>query len=99
MELLVVITIIAILAAILMPAINLVRETSKRSVCASNQRQLGMALIVYVDEYERMVPLLYHETNKQSNYYIYYPGTSNLLLGGLGMLYESGALDTERVWL
>ncbi len=97
-ELLVVISIIAILSALLLPAISLVRDAARRTVCASNQRQLGLAMMTYADDFDTRLPLTYHVNNKQSNYYIYYPGTSQLLPGGLGMLWESGALDSERVW-
>ncbi len=49
-ELLVVIAIIAILMAILMPALNRVKEQGKRAVCLNNLRQLTLAWIVYADE-------------------------------------------------
>ena len=49
-ELLVVIAIIAILMAILMPALNRVREQGKRAVCLSNVKQLALAWIMYADE-------------------------------------------------
>jgi prepilin-type N-terminal cleavage/methylation domain-containing protein/prepilin-type processing-associated H-X9-DG protein len=49
-ELLVVIAIIAILLAILMPALHRVREQGKRAWCLNNLRQLGLAWIMYADE-------------------------------------------------
>ena len=49
-ELLVVIAIIAVLMAILMPALNRVKEQGKRAVCLSNLRQLTMAWIMYADD-------------------------------------------------
>ncbi|MBN2137321.1 MAG: type II secretion system protein [Sedimentisphaerales bacterium] len=49
-ELLVVIAIIALLMAILMPALNRAREQGKRAVCLSNLRQLTTAWILYADE-------------------------------------------------
>jgi len=49
-ELLVVIAIIAILMAILMPALNRVREQGKRVVCLNNLKQLALSWIMYADE-------------------------------------------------
>lgn len=49
-ELLVVVAIIAILMAILMPALNRAREQGKRAACLSNLKQLALAWIMYADE-------------------------------------------------
>jgi len=48
-ELLVVIAIIALLMAILMPALNRARELGRRSVCMGNLKQLALAWIMYTD--------------------------------------------------
>ena len=56
MELLVVISIIAILAAMLLPAINLVRESSKGARCLSNQRQLALAYAAYAADHDGWIP-------------------------------------------
>jgi prepilin-type N-terminal cleavage/methylation domain-containing protein/prepilin-type processing-associated H-X9-DG protein len=50
-ELLVVIAIIAILMAILMPSLQRAREQGKRAACLNNLKQLGLAWIVYADEF------------------------------------------------
>ncbi|MBN8524964.1 MAG: type II secretion system protein [Planctomycetes bacterium] len=55
-ELLVVISIIAILAAMLLPAISLVRRAAQASSCASNQRQITLAVLAYADEQTGMLP-------------------------------------------
>jgi prepilin-type N-terminal cleavage/methylation domain-containing protein len=55
-ELLVVIAIIAILAAILFPVFAQAREKARSTTCASNLRQLGMAIAMYRDDTEYFVP-------------------------------------------
>ena len=49
-ELLVVIAIIALLMAVLMPALSRAREQGKRAVCLNNVKQLTFAWIMYADE-------------------------------------------------
>jgi prepilin-type N-terminal cleavage/methylation domain-containing protein/prepilin-type processing-associated H-X9-DG protein len=49
-ELLVVISIIAMLLAILMPSLQKARESAKTVVCRSNLKQMGMASILYSNE-------------------------------------------------
>jgi len=51
-ELLVVIAIIAILAAILFPVFAKVREKARQISCASNEKQLGLAFLQYVQDYD-----------------------------------------------
>lgn len=51
-ELLVVIAIIAILAAILFPVFAQVREKARQTSCASNMKQLGLAVVQYVQDYD-----------------------------------------------
>ena len=51
-ELLVVIAIIAMLLAILMPALNKVKKIAQRVVCGTNLKGLGTAQVVYGNDYE-----------------------------------------------
>ena len=51
-ELLVVIAVIALLLALLIPALRSAREQGQRAVCLSNLRQLTLAWTVYADEHD-----------------------------------------------
>jgi len=55
-ELLVVIAIIAILAAILFPVFAQARERARMTACVSNAKQLGMAVMMYVNDYDENLP-------------------------------------------
>ncbi len=55
-ELLVVISIIALLVAILLPTLQGAREAARTSVCASNTRQMGLAVQVYTADFNGFLP-------------------------------------------
>ncbi len=55
-ELLVVIAIIAILAAILFPVFAQAREKARQTACLSNQKQIGTAMMMYVQDYDETFP-------------------------------------------
>lgn len=56
-ELLVVISIIALLLAILLPSLNKTRELARFTVCKSNMKQVGLSLLLYSSDNEgRIVP-------------------------------------------
>jgi prepilin-type N-terminal cleavage/methylation domain-containing protein/prepilin-type processing-associated H-X9-DG protein len=55
-ELLVVIAIIAILAAILFPVFAQAREKARAISCASNEKQVGLAILQYVQDYDEAFP-------------------------------------------
>ena len=55
-ELLVVVAIIAILAAMLLPALSAAREKARRSACMSNLKQLALAFEGYRGDYSGYYP-------------------------------------------
>jgi len=55
-ELLIVIAIIAVLAAILFPVFSVARAKARRARCESNLRQVGAALMLYADDYSGYLP-------------------------------------------
>jgi prepilin-type N-terminal cleavage/methylation domain-containing protein/prepilin-type processing-associated H-X9-DG protein len=56
-ELLVVIAIIAILAAILFPVFASAREKARQTTCASNERQMGLGILQYVEDFDETYPM------------------------------------------
>ena len=55
-ELLVVIAIIAILAAILFPVFAQARAKGRQAACLSNEKQIGNAIMMYVQDYDEKMP-------------------------------------------
>jgi prepilin-type N-terminal cleavage/methylation domain-containing protein/prepilin-type processing-associated H-X9-DG protein len=55
-ELLVVISIIALLIAVLLPALAAARESAQSMACLSNEKQIGISVVVYQDDYKTFYP-------------------------------------------
>ena len=67
------ISIIAILAAMLLPALNKAREKAKQSSCVGNLRQLALAINAYAQDYKEYIPTHYRIQNisgtEKTNYW------------------------------
>ncbi|HEX4123682.1 MAG TPA: type II secretion system protein [Tepidisphaeraceae bacterium] len=71
-ELLVVIGIIAVLIALLMPALSEARQNANRTVCLSNLRQLAIAFIMYANDNRGYFPNSSPSDNESPSDWIYY---------------------------
>ena len=59
-ELLVVIAIIALLASILFPVFARARENARRASCQSNEKQIGLGLLQYAQDFDEYLPASYN---------------------------------------
>jgi prepilin-type N-terminal cleavage/methylation domain-containing protein len=67
-ELLVVIAVIAILAAILFPVFAHVRGKARQATCLSNEKQIAMGWLMYIQDYDETLPfVLNHGANDRNN--------------------------------
>ncbi len=62
-ELLVVISIMALLIGLILPALGLARGSARRAVCLSNQRQISLAISVYANQHHDRYPSAYYYLN------------------------------------
>lgn len=89
-ELLLVIAIIAILAAMLLPALTIARERARRGVCLSNLKQLGLILHIYAQDYNQWFPYRRHSTYDETHESYLPNPTTNISLALL-----TGQIDTS----
>jgi prepilin-type processing-associated H-X9-DG protein len=91
-ELLVVITIVALLVALLLPAVKRARQTARIAICSSNLRQIGLAVYTYAADNRSLMPMGLEQQNP-----------SGLLTNGdlltIGLIAREGYLPPgESVW-
>ncbi len=75
-ELLVVIAVIAILAAILFPVFAKAREKARQTSCASNIRQIGLAFMMYAQDWDENLPVQSIDIPGFSSTIVYWGGTN-----------------------
>lgn len=67
-ELLIVVAIIAILAGLLLPALNLAKEKARAIKCVNNLKQCNLAIISYGHDYKEISPLTYKLGTADNNW-------------------------------
>ena len=98
-ELLVVIGIIALLIAILLPALQKAKEQANRVVCMSNMRQLGLAWKLYSNEYNDSAGAcnwLSIDALTTTANWLYTPGMAGSNVGGTPPLHTTLNTDAQK---
>src|SRR5687767_2998372 len=89
-ELLVAIGIIAILTALLLPALSRVKEKGRRIKCLNNQREWYLGFMMYVEDHDNMIPWEGAEP---------FGAVAQNTWGQVsGTILPNGERDTARVW-
>jgi len=91
-ELLVILTIVAVLFALLLPALQKARAIAQIQACASNMRQMGVGLVAYTNDW-RVLPLFDNQGNKSSNMLI----NSSRQFTAMGRLMGGGYVGGPKV--
>lgn len=85
-ELLVVIAIIAILAAILFPVFAQARAKARQTSCLSNNKQIGLAVLMYAQDYDESFPLGAYNTDPNAPVAMWYDFVEPYIKTGAGGL-------------
>lgn len=82
-ELLVVIAILALLMSLLLPSLRKAILMTRHTACATNQRNLAVALSLYATEFDEQIPLGHIHWQLQWNYVLYSKYEGIVMLGAL----------------
>ncbi len=96
-ELLVVIAIIAILAAILFPVFAQAREKARQITCVSNEKQIGLGVMMYVQDYDETFPML-HYNDGSGNEVRWYDMVGPYIKNGDKYAYDNKYSGKGGIW-
>ena len=100
-ELLVVVAIIALLFAILLPSLQRAKEATRRAVCSSQLKQVGVAMMAYAADWENLLP---YYGDEMHTYAVYRSEPEWLNAEGkpiatkVACLYETGHIAEPKVF-
>ena len=113
-ELLVVIAIIALLLSIVIPAVSKAKDYAKRTICANNARQAGLAVNMYAQNNDQKISPNYQISTAAiadppsfiplpyNSYMCYHPSQAKSSGGykpfHLAVFYDQGYIDTPKVF-
>ncbi len=83
-DVLVSLAIISVLIGLMLPALSSIRETSRKVVCSSNIRQLGLSMAMYADDYKGRLPYSAYYSKSLSTSSEQFEGPEKLMLARIG---------------
>jgi len=101
-DVLVSITVIAVLIGLLLPSLSSVNETARRVVCQSNVRQVGLGVVMYADDWNGLLPYSEFLAEPQEMLLLR-RGAGSTADGvsawdGIGLLFSAGYLTAPKVF-